>query len=44
LLPLIGDPDYLPWLFERFERQLITQSEWHQCWRAHKFVVMGQEA
>ena len=36
---MIGDDDYLPDRFAALERGVITESEWRQIDRAHRFVV-----
>jgi hypothetical protein len=40
---VFGD-DFLPWLYERLERGLITEAEWHEADRAHRFVVAGRSS
>ena len=42
--PLIGDNDYLPWLFGKLEHGLISEGEWHQADRAHRLVVQRRTA
>jgi len=37
-LPRIGEDGYLERLFAAFEAELITESEWKQAERAHRFV------
>jgi hypothetical protein len=37
--PLLGDDDFLPWLYARLERGVITEGEWHQADQAHRLVV-----
>jgi hypothetical protein len=37
--PLIGDPGYLDHVFADFEAEHITEDEWKQADRAHRFVV-----
>lgn len=37
--PLVGDDGYLPWLFERFGRELLTGREWQRFSRAHELLV-----
>jgi len=37
--PLIGDDGYLESLFDALERAVITEREWHEADRAHRFVV-----
>ncbi len=37
--PLIGDEGYLEHLFAAFENGHVTEEEWHQGDRAHRFVV-----
>ena len=37
LLP--GDDGYQPWLYERFDRELLTAGEWRQLDRAHRRIV-----
>ena len=37
--PLLGDDAYLPWLYSKLEAGLITEGEWRQASRAHRFVV-----
>lgn len=40
--PLIGDPGYLEHLYAALEKGLITEAEWHQGDKAHRFVVEGR--
>jgi hypothetical protein len=37
LLP--GDDGYQAWLYERFEREMLTPGEWTQLDRAHRLIV-----
>ena len=37
--PLVGDPNYLPWLFAKFEAGLLTEAEWHEADQANRFVT-----
>jgi putative DNA primase/helicase len=42
--PLVGDGDYLDWLWPRFEDGLLTEGEWHRASRAHRFLVISGRA
>jgi KaiC/GvpD/RAD55 family RecA-like ATPase len=39
----MGDEDFLPWLHARLEAGFITEGEWHEGDRAHRFVVAARE-
>ena len=41
--PLIGDDGYLEHLFAAFERGVVTEREWKQGERAHRFVVEAEK-
>jgi len=36
--PRIGDDGYLEYLFSAFEKGVVTEAEWKQGERAHRFV------
>ena len=38
---IIGDDGYLEHLFAAFENGHITEDEWHQADKAHRFVARG---
>jgi hypothetical protein len=42
--PLVGDEGYLEHLFAAFENGHVTEEEWHQGDRAHRFVVARKSA
>ena len=37
--PVVGDEDYLPWLFAKLEAGLLTEAEWHQADQANRLVT-----
>ena len=41
-VPAVGDETFLTWLFRRLEQGLITEAEWHQADRAHRWLVARQ--
>lgn len=42
--PLAGDPEYLEWLWPRFEASLLTEGEWHRASRAHRLIACSVRA
>jgi hypothetical protein len=42
--PAIGEDEFLPWLFARLERGLITEAEWHEADLAHRWLVATRSA
>ena len=42
--PLIGDEDFLPWLYAKLVSGVITEDEWHQGDKAHRLVVLARRA
>jgi len=42
--PHFGDENFLPWLYAKLEAGVITEGEWHEADRAHRFVVAAEKA